>query len=125
VDFAAGCLWSCDAPEALRAKAQHFKRQLVEAVDQLPSGMPSAFHLGFEAYDGEGVEMIRYKRLKDEMMAGFDPRDKHLEAVYCHLFGFESTPTENWAVNETCSYWIRNPSSTAYLLEPILLLASG
>ncbi len=123
VSFAAGCIWSCDAPDAMRAKAQHFRRELAEAVDQLPPGIASAVHLGFEAYDGEGVEAIRYARLKDEMMMGFNPGDRSLEIVYCHLFQFESTPTENWAVSETCNHWLKNESSMRYLLEPTLLLA--
>lgn len=122
VSFAAGCIWSCDALETMRAKAQHFRRELAKAVGQLPSAMPSAVHLGYEAYDGEGVETIRYERLKNEMMDGFDPEDKCLEMIYCHLFEFESTPTENWAVNETCNYWAKNEKSKCYLLDPTLLL---
>ena len=101
----------CDASDTLRAKVQHFRRELAKAVEQLPTGVPSAVHLGFEAYDGEGVEAIRYKRLKEEMMTGFNPGTKELEVVYCHLFEFESTPTENWAVNETCNHCLRNRSS--------------
>jgi hypothetical protein len=123
VSFAAGCIWSCDAPDAMRAKAQHFRRDLAEAVDQLPPGKPSAVHLGFEAYDGEGVEAIRYTRLKDEMMKGFNPGDRSLEAVYCHLFEFESTSTENWAVNEKCDFWLRDPASRNWLLNPSMLVA--
>lgn len=125
VSFAAGCIWSCDSLETMRAKAQHFRRELAEAVDQLPSGIPSAVHLGYEAYDGEGVEAIRYGRLKDEMMRGFNPGDKRLEVIYCHLFEFESTPIENWAVNETCNNWLANESSRRYLLEPMLVLADN
>lgn len=123
VSFAAGCIWSCDAPDAMRAKAQHFRRDLAEAVYQLPSAKPSAVHLGFEAYDGEGVEAIRYTRLKDEMMNGFDPGDRSLEAVYCHLFEFESTSTENWAVNERCDYWLKDSASQSWLLSPSMLVA--
>ena len=109
----------------MRAKAQHFRRQLAEAVEQLPSAIPSAVHLGYEAYDGEGVEAIRYERLKDEMMTGFNPGEKRLEMIYCHLFEFESTPTENWAVNETCNYWAKNESSRNYLLDPTFLLVEN
>lgn len=123
ITFATGCVWSCDASDTLRNKAQHFRRELAQAVEQLPPGVPSAVHLGFEAYDGEGVEAIRYKRLKDEMMGGFNSGTKNLEMVYCNLFEFESTPTENWAVNETCNYWLKDESSRSYLLEPMLLLA--
>ncbi len=125
VSFAAGCIWSCDAPDAMRAKAQHFRRELAEAVDQLPPGIPSAVHLGFEAYDGEGVEAIRYTRLKDEMMLGFNPGDRSLEIVYCHLFEFESTPTENWAVNEKCNFWTKDSASLKWLLKPSMLLAEA
>jgi len=125
ISFAAGCVWSCDASDTLRAKAQHFRRELAKAVEQLPTGIPSAVHLGFEAYDGEGVEAIRYKRLKEEMMTGFNPGTKELEVVYCHLFEFETTPTENWAVNETCNHWLRNQASRVYLLEPTMLLAEA
>ncbi len=125
INFAAGCVWSCDAPESTHAKAQHFRRQLADAVDQLPPGEPAVVHLAFEAYDGEAVEATRYERLKEEMIVGFDPGDRDLEVIYCNLFQFEVPPNENWAVQETCSYWLRNSSSRRYFLEPTLLLAEN
>jgi len=63
ISWGAASIWSCDAAESIRAKAQHFRRQLTDATEQLPAGHLGFVHIGAEAYDGEGVEMARYERL--------------------------------------------------------------
>jgi hypothetical protein len=121
--WAAASIWACDAPESMRARAQHFRRELADAVRQLPRGMPCTVHIGAEAYDGEGVEAIRYERLAGEMVAEFETDGRDLEVIYCHIFKVEIPFEENWAVEEDAHYWLRNPKSLRYLLNPTLLLA--
>lgn len=120
--WGAASIWSCDAPDSIRAKAQHFKRQLIDAAAQLPPGQPSTVHTAAEAYDGEGVEAARYDRMRYEMIAEFDPGDRKIELIYCHIFWFEVPFDGNWDAREDCTYWALDRESPRYLLEPILLI---
>jgi hypothetical protein len=125
VELTTGCasIWACDAPDSMRAKAQHYRRELAEAVRQLPKRALSTVHIGAEAYDGEGVEAARYDRLWDEMIEGFDTDGRDLEVIYCHILRAEVPPEENWAVEEDVHYWLRNLASKRFLLAPTNILA--
>jgi hypothetical protein len=123
IRWASASIWECDAPESMRAKAHHYRRELADAVRQLPRGATCIAHIGAEAYDGEGVEAVRYKRLTDEMIAGFDADGRNLEVIYCHIFRAEVPFEENWAVEEDAHYWLRQATSVRYLLEPTGVLA--
>jgi hypothetical protein len=122
VSWASAILVSCDAPEDTRAKAAHFRRELADAVRQLPQGTACAVHIGAEAYEGEGVEAARYSRILNEMMGEFDYEGREVKCVYCNLFTFEVPPDENWAVEEKCHYFVRD-DGLPWLLEARLLLA--
>lgn len=125
VELTTGCasIWACDAPDAMRAKAQHFRRELADAVRQLPKGAACTAHIGAEAYDGEGVEAVRYGRLTNEMIEGFDTDGRDLEVIYCHILRAEVPPEENWAVEEDAHYWLRKLASKRFLLAPPNILA--
>jgi hypothetical protein len=118
VVMAMASIWSCDAPQSMRAKAQHFRRELAEAVRQLPRGLHCAAHIGAEAYDGEGIEVVRYERLTDEMIEGFDTEGRDLEVIYCHILKVEVPFDGNWAIEEDAHYWLRNLDSARFLLQP-------
>jgi len=124
IEWAGGAIYACDAEESIRAKAVHFKRQLADAVRQIPPGVPSAVHIGAEAYDGEGVELERYARIKDDIIPNFDFDSRIVEWVYFHIFAFEVPPDENWAVTEKCYQAVRSHPSFPPL-NPGLLIVPG
>ncbi len=123
VDWAAGAVCTCDAPQVITLKASHFRRQLADAIQQLPPRVAGAVHIGAEAYDGEHVELRRYERIWQEMVSDFDFGDRLVDCIYCHLFGFEVPPDEDWALEEKCHPIVRE-GCEASVLKPTLLIAS-
>jgi len=99
VEFAAGAVWSCDAPRSLAAKARDIRSRLAEAVRQLPAGSPGIVHFAVESYDGPIVERIREQRITRTL--GAFKTGKDLRAVYLHLLSFESPPDIAWDMQET------------------------
>jgi len=100
VDFMVSAKWDCDAPEAIDRKARPILDHLAKAVEQLPYSTTGAIHVGIEAMDGDFVEHVRYDRIK-RLVAGFNPRGKRLDWIYCHVFVPEVPPRECWAFDET------------------------
>jgi hypothetical protein len=100
VSWAAAAYWSCDAKRATQAKARDIRKQLADAVSQLPGSGKCAVHLGLETLDGVAVEEVRYDRIVNTVDR-FDSKGKDLRCVFVHLFESYSPPTEAWVFDET------------------------
>lgn len=101
-DIGAGSIirWRSIAPNALNAKARHFKRQLAEATKQLRGWGPAVLHIGHEAMEGQPAEALRHGRLKT-MISEFDLKGVWLFWIMVHHFVFESPPDAAWVAEET------------------------
>ena len=104
IGFAAGIVWSCDAEEAIGKKARHIMRHLSKATSQLPSGTPGIVHIGVESHDGAFVEDERFKKIVSKTI-WFNPRNKNLHWIYCHIFDPKVPPDGNWDFGETVVYF--------------------
>lgn len=60
--WACAAIWSCDAESSIQLKANHFRRELANAVRQLPPHQPAAIHIGIESLADETVELHRVVR---------------------------------------------------------------
>ena len=108
-DLAIALNWQCVADGSIAAKARAITTHLSKAVTQLPAGVASIVHIGFEAVDGDVVEAARHTRIV-QTMRSFDPGVAKLEYVYCHYFAPESPPEELFAFDETTQWLPLKPS---------------
>jgi hypothetical protein len=111
--------WEALAPASIDAKARDIFRKLAEATDQLPADRPGIVHIGFEAVEGDRVEMARYHKIL-EAVRRFDPRGKPLEYVYCHYLVPEAPPDQAWAYDET-TQWIPVAATRPKPIEKMFL----
>lgn len=123
VSWACAGIWSCDAPRAIEAKARHMRRDLAEAIDQIPPGELGAVHWGVDVYAGELVKREVYERTV-ATVAGFDLGSRAVEWVYAHIFEFLAPPEINFDVVEDVHYFGRAGNVTERL-EPGLLIVPG
>jgi len=115
-------IWYCDSENALFKKASDIKKQFAEAVNQLPSNLPASVHFGIEVYDGELVELIRFKKIIYTLF-NFDTKKRDVQWLYFHMFRFTVPPDKNWEVFEDCIYFSKSTSSNNYLLDEKVLIA--
>lgn len=108
-DFAVALNWQCLAEASIAAKARSITTHLSRAVTQLPAGAASVVHIGFEAVDGDVVEVARHARIIQTVQT-FDPGIANIEYVYCHYFAPESPPEELFAFDETSQWLPLKPS---------------
>lgn len=65
ISKAYGVYWTCDAKEALSAKARDIKKQVHAAMQQFNSVDTAVIHIGMETFDGPEVEMKRFGKIQD------------------------------------------------------------
>jgi hypothetical protein len=121
ISFAAGAVWSCNAEGAIDKKARDFRRQLAEAVEQLPENKPGIVHVGVESHDGTLVEQERLRKMLLTAIR-FDPGRKGLQWVYCHVLDSRVPLEENWEFFETIYPFearkpLKSPFRVDYLVE--------
>jgi hypothetical protein len=120
INWAAGVHWRCDAERAFENKARDIRAHLAKAVEQLPASGRGVIHVGIETYDGELVEVERFRRIIHT--AGmFNPNGKDLRWVYCHLYEAYVPPDRAWDFDETIYQFGANKTSNP---EPITQRAS-
>ena len=120
--FAAGAFWNCDAPRSIEKKARDIRKQLSEAVNQLPDNVPSVVHVGLETLDGVAVEAERYGRILNTVR-NFNVNGKHLKWIYCHLFQPYSPPDCSFVLDETVYYFSNSLRKKNRPLETISVIA--
>lgn len=112
IENAYGVYWSCDAKEALWAKARDIKNQVYAAMQQLDSGETSVIHIGMETFDGPDVERARFEKIMDTIEK-IDPKTTSLRWIFCTFFQAYSPPDQCWVFDESVSsmspYFIPNP----------------
>ncbi len=104
MDFAACAFWHCDAERAIEKKARDIRGHLAKAVEQLPEKGKCVIHVGLETLDGVLVEAERYGRIFATVQK-FDPKNRDLRWVYCHLFQSYAPPEQAWVIDETVYYF--------------------
>jgi hypothetical protein len=94
--------WWSHSTAAIRQKARHFHKILVNAEGQLPSDRPGVIHVGIESYAGSQVDFLRH-RSNSLRTRFFEPRNSRLRWVYGNYFVPEATTRkdESWAITET------------------------
>jgi hypothetical protein len=107
--------WISVGERAVERRSRHFIRQLSDATDQLLDDMPGAVHVGLEALDGDYTEFRRDAKIQ-EQLATFDPREKPLVWIYCHMFRPLVPPGGGWTFDETTSFWRSRPHRYPHVL---------
>jgi Holliday junction resolvase len=97
-----GVYWSCDANEAIWAKARDIKNQIYSAMQQFDSESTAVIHIGMETFDGPKVEMTRFEKIKGTITK-IPPQDTKLRWVFCNFFQSYSLPDQCWVFDETAS----------------------
>jgi len=106
--------WQCTAEASTDAKARSITRHLSKAVSQLPTGVPSVVHIGFETVDSDEVEAARFAKVVSTV-SRFDPGSVALEYVFCHYLSPESPPDELFAYDETVQWLSIRPAGRSPL----------
>lgn len=122
INHAYAVYWSCDAEEALTAKARDIKNQVFAAIKQLNNEMKAVVHIGLETFDGPAVERRRFEKI-EKTIKSIDPRLSSLRWIFCHFFQSYSTPEEDWFFDETVSTMsaydgVQPPVGNIYLVVP-------
>lgn len=122
----AGCVfdWESRSEAAIDKRARDVFKRVVEGCRQLPDGRPGIVHIGFEAVDGDEVEIRRHAKVM-QSLKDFDPEGKALEYVYVNWLAPESPPDELFAFDETCHYQAIRPKRFRPLPNGFLVLPSG
>lgn len=102
IENAFGIYWSCDAKDALLAKARDIKNQVFNAMQQFNSDGTAIIHVGMETFDGPNVEAARFDKIKDTIEK-IDPSKTNLRWIFCHFFQAYSPPDDCWVFDETVS----------------------
>jgi hypothetical protein len=97
-----GVYWSCDAKEALWAKARDIKNQVHTAMQQFKSEDTAIIHVGMETFDGPAVEMTRFEKIKSTL-GNINPHNSNVKWIFCNFFQAYSPPDQNWVFDETVS----------------------
>lgn len=97
-----GIYWTCDAKEALWAKARNIKSQLHKAMQQFNSKDTAIIHVGMETFDGPEVEKTRFDKIA-QTIEKIDPNKTNLRWIFCHFFQAYSLPDQYWVFDETVS----------------------
>lgn len=100
ISSAFGVFWSCDAKDALWAKARDIKSQVNSALQQFNSENTAVIHVGLETFDGPEVEMTRFEKIK-ETVENISPEDNKLRWIFCNFFQSYSPPDQDWVFDET------------------------
>lgn len=121
----AGCVfdWDSRSETAIDRRARDVLKRVAEGCGQLPDGRPGIVHVGFEAVEGDEVEMRRYEKVL-QSLKDFDPEGKALEYVYVSWFAPESPPDAAFAFDETCHYQAIRPKRFRPLEDGFLVLPS-
>ena len=117
-------IWSCDAPQAINAKAKAISRQLHDAAKQVKDSQPAVVHVGIEMGDGGEVEEIRAKKIHSWLNA-FDPTESRIDHIYIHAFTFLVPPDKNWDGAEICQALSRRDSGIGPPLRDPRLFSAG
>jgi hypothetical protein len=97
-----GVYWTCDAKEALWAKARDIKNQIHTAMQQFNSEETAVIHIGMETFDGPDVEMTRFNKIQ-ATIEKIDPLNSNLRWIFCNFFQAYSPPDQCWVFDETVS----------------------
>ncbi len=100
VKNAFGVQCTCNAPEAIFAKARDVKNLIKDAIDQFSSGARGIVHIGMETHDGPQVEKKRMDKIL-KSMTEIDPRDTSLRWIFYHYFQSYSRSYNEWYFDET------------------------
>jgi len=122
IENAFGVYWSCDAKEAILAKARDIKNQIYKSLKQFDSDVTSVLHVGMETFDGPEVEKARFEKIK-ETIEKINPEITSLRWIFCNFFQAYSPPNENWVFDETVStitpYFVPNsPLDIGLMIVP-------
>ena len=117
--FAVFC--SCNAKEALFAKARDIKNQVNSAIQQFDSTL-SIVHVGMETFDGPEVENSRFEKIRNTI-ENIDPQKSSLRWIICHFFQSYSTPDKCWIFDETVNvispyHFQTPPINNTFLIVP-------
>jgi hypothetical protein len=117
-----GVYWSCDAKEAIWAKARDIKNQVYAAMQQFNSGTTGIIHIGMETFDGPDVEMARFEKINNTMN-NLSPENTNLRWIFCTFFQAYSPPDQNWVFDETVStlspyFNVHPPLDTRLMVVP-------
>ncbi len=122
VRWASAIVWSCDAPQALEKKTQSIKRQVAEAIKQIPEGKPGSLHIGFELYDGESIGKDRMEKVVSDLLF-FDNLGKKIQFIYVNVFEFFVPPDQNWLTDETSFIFRNKEAKPEFMLDVKRLVA--
>jgi hypothetical protein len=100
ISHAYGVYWSCDAKEALLAKARDVKSQVYSALRQFKSEDTAVVHVGLETYDGPSVEWERFEKIQNTFEL-IDPANSNLRWLFCHFFQAYSPSDQPFVFDET------------------------
>lgn len=112
--------WRSTSDAAINAKARDITKRMSEANDQIPLGKPSIVHIGWEAVEGDDIEMARFEKIMASTEK-FDPGSKALEYVYCHYLVPESPPFQDWVFEETVQHCPIRPTQPRPLNHAFLV----
>jgi hypothetical protein len=113
VSWACGAIWSCDAPTAVAKRMRHWKRELSEAVSQLPDGKPGAVHWGIEIQDDENAKAELYRQTV-EAESGMNFAPKMPVLLYAHVFRFTLPADGVFDAEETVWYFRQTSDARRY-----------
>lgn len=102
IQNACAVYWTCDAKEAISAKARNVKNQIKKAIEQFNSKDTAVIHIGMETFDGPIVEKVRIEKIKETLL-NLDRKEAKLDWIYLHFFQAYSLPDEEWTFDETVS----------------------
>lgn len=94
--------WRCTASAAVKARAKHFKKKLIDAEGQLPDDCPGLIHVGMESSGRPDSDQLRHYTNEQEA-AGLIAGRSRPKWVYGNYFKVEATtrPDESLAMEET------------------------
>ncbi|TLP81853.1 hypothetical protein [Maribacter sp. ACAM166] len=122
INNAFGVYCSCDAKEALWAKARDIKNQVHKAMLQFNSENKAVIHVGMETFDGPQVEKKRFDKIKNTI-GKISTQNTNLRWIFCSFFQAYSRPDEYWVFDETVStispyFSLRPPLNTRLMIVP-------
>lgn len=99
VAWACGITREFDGEISIDKKARDVKKRLAEAVEQLPTDVPSVIHLAVETLEGADVERRRTAKVMQSIPSFIT--DKPVLAVRVHLFQTNQSIDQAWVFDET------------------------
>jgi hypothetical protein len=116
-----GVFWHCDAENAINTKAKDIKRQLVDAIKQLPADQNAILHTGIETYLGPHIEQRRSEKIL-ESISTFDLQGKWMRWIHIHFFQSYAPPSQSWVIDESHMYLGHKDQSAGDPLPEINIL---